>query len=147
MTTLSSEAERLAELLSADPTESPVSIEAAALIRRIPELEADLQTALGQVRYLMKDQEAKVLERDQLRAELEGRWLPIESAPKDGTKFLVIHSGRIDIGWFGKEGKLYLSTSIDEYGLRPVCHGGMYGRVATHWRPLPPPPTTQEGDK
>ena len=49
------EAVRLAELLSADPTESPVSLAAAALLRRIPELEA---------------------ERDQLRAELEKLRVP-----------------------------------------------------------------------
>lgn len=35
------EALRLAGLLSADPTESPVSLAAAALLRCIPELEAD----------------------------------------------------------------------------------------------------------
>lgn len=37
------EAVRLAVLLSADPTKSPVSFAAAALLRRIPELEAEVQ--------------------------------------------------------------------------------------------------------
>lgn len=99
------EAERLAELLSADPTESPVSLAAAVLLRRIPELEAELEAAkLGEAthdrqateyaqrvaHWIGKFDEVKA-ERDQLRAELEKvRWQPIETAPRgsgmDGPK-------------------------------------------------------------
>jgi len=66
------EAERLADSIKASGQFTPLAEldAAAALLRRFPELEAELQTALGQVRYLMKDQEIKAAENDQLRAEL-----------------------------------------------------------------------------
>jgi hypothetical protein len=66
-------------------------------------------------------------------------WQPIESAPKD-KKFLVRYRDKTTIGWFNGE-DLFLEGSQDEYGHRSVCHGGMYGKVATHWMPLPEPPT------
>lgn len=65
------------------------------------------------------------------------QWQPIETAPKDGTQILIIYDLKVKIGWF-EDGDLYLSDSADQYGPRSVCHGGMYGRVATHWMHLPP---------
>ena len=107
MTHLSSEAERLADWLQATVNMYPQMSEdepggyatefdqkvdeAAALLRRIPELEAELEAAkLGEAthdrqateyaqrvaHWIGKFDEVKA-ERDRLRAELEGRWLPI----------------------------------------------------------------------
>jgi hypothetical protein len=66
-------------------------------------------------------------------------WQPIESAPKDGTKFLVWYRNRTTIGWFHND-ELYLEGSSDSYGPRSVIHGGTHGRVATHWMRLPGSP-------
>lgn len=92
MTTLSSDAERLAAFLEQFKTcghqledGTPVHLAAAALLRRIPELEAELESAkLGEsfhdkqaneyarqvAHWIGKFDEVKA-ERDQLRAELE----------------------------------------------------------------------------
>lgn len=77
------EAVRLAVLLSADPTKSPVSFAAAALLRRIPELEAEVQeqarlNGMGAERELALMAQVSRLEaeRDQLRAELENVRVP-----------------------------------------------------------------------
>lgn len=67
-------------------------------------------------------------------------WLPIESAPKDGeTRILICYVG-----------KKY--SSRIEIGVRPVgCPDDaacdMLGTACypTHWKPLPTPPTNQEG--
>lgn len=75
---------------------------------------------------------------------LEG-WRDIESAPKDG--FIVLYAPCVGLesgpvtawakwqgsGWYG----------VDEQGLTymPSDH---IGNMPTHWRPLPPPPATEQ---
>lgn len=63
-------------------------------------------------------------------------WLPISSAPKDGTDFLCLRRvnlmgaklrHEITIGWF-KNGKLRLM-------------GSAWHMKVTHWMPLPSTPT------
>ena len=74
-----------------------------------------------------------------------GVWQPIETAPGDGTRFLVHYRtvydtpngairAKTEIAWF-KESRLYLSSSQGH----EVCNYPNDG--ATHWMPLPPPPT------
>src|SRR5690606_22522039 len=65
------------------------------------------------------------------------RWMPIESAPKDGTLILAYQEssgGTGVVSWANSPGDgVWL---IDAYGA-----GWMY---PTHWMPLPQPPKTEE---
>lgn len=58
-------------------------------------------------------------------------WQPIETAPKDGTLILAINqAGLMDVcHWWEEIG--WINNSFDS----PDCE-------LTHWRPLPPPPTS-----
>ena len=65
-------------------------------------------------------------------------WLPIETAPRDGTPILIFEpdedckpeTGMDVIWWEGsREEGCWLFGNCDEY-MRPF----------THWMPLPPPP-------
>jgi len=57
-------------------------------------------------------------------------WLPIETAPKDGTQILTHHL-------FG--GRSIFRTAIWKFGTWVI--GGTQQRVEpTHWQPLPEPP-------
>jgi len=63
-----------------------------------------------------------------------GKWLPIESAPKDGTRFIawddVHHTPIYDM--YVREGQLITECT-------------RWSGKATKWtRPLPPPPTDNE---
>lgn len=77
------------------------------------------------------------------RAMSESGWMPIESAPKDGTRFLARFRGEtiiakraahfgewvgINITWY--DGGVSVTSLRDEMG-----NGG-----PTHWMPLPEPP-------
>jgi hypothetical protein len=76
-------------------------------------------------------------------------WMPIETAPKDGTRILVVNK---DEGADSIEITEWYSLGHDVYRERP---DGLYerhhetyaegwngnGHRATHWQPLPPPPT------
>jgi len=75
-------------------------------------------------------------------------WLPIETAPKDGTKIIVYckHMGVVGPSYW----------DADRYSKRPIPYWTNYGEILwgkkrtrfdqpTHWMPLPQPPTvTQE---
>ena len=97
-------------------------------------------------------------ERDQLRAELEGRWLPIESATEEdekGDQAWLLVDGVVVRGYF-------LSTPFQEYRDADGFYCGQqdadayWARVEdgepvspTHFQRITKPlhPTTQEGDK
>lgn len=86
------------------------------------------------------------LARYRAQAEGDGGWLPIESAPKDGTAILAGRGGenpwgipyilawldgpkvQAGPGWYRTEGRDWSTRA-----LRP-----------THWRPLPPPPASEQ---
>jgi len=57
-------------------------------------------------------------------------WMPIETAPKDGDSFLAFHprERRYFIACFVLDGRLH-NLSANRWG------------EATHWMPLPPPPS------
>jgi hypothetical protein len=70
-----------------------------------------------------------------------GGWQPIETAPKDGTKFVFLRIRKgvaddfmyfTDIGWFDDS---ELCVPFDGYGSEP---DEMW---PTHWMPLPAAPT------
>ena len=84
-------------------------------------------------------------------------WLPIESAPRDGRKLLMIEGDRIQVcypklfprpiddenrhlkpsDWPSKPGDLWEYFRDDEW-----AKGHTWAMRPTHWRPLPPPPET-----
>ena len=65
-------------------------------------------------------------------------WRDIETAPKDGTRILVKGDCTIVAGW-------QFIYSADCYGWAIVNDAWMPERIATHWMPLPTPPS--EGGK
>lgn len=60
-------------------------------------------------------------------------WQPIETAPKDGTRVLVVEEGEYHVAWF-----------VDAPGAGWVHAADDYNIVMepTHWQPLPPYPTS-----
>jgi hypothetical protein len=65
-------------------------------------------------------------------------WQPIETAPKDGTKFLGAYSGVNDVYaayWFADVDSIYGGYFVKDGTIQVV--------KPTHWMPLPQPP--QEG--
>lgn len=62
-------------------------------------------------------------------------WMPIETAPKDGTLVLIVtaHASPIS-GYFAA----YWSTEWEMWRF----HNEGFVRDPTHWVPLPPPPTS-----
>jgi hypothetical protein len=68
-----------------------------------------------------------------------GEWLPIESAPKDGTRVLIFTPDALDI-------ENTFSATFDDgewWESRALQDGTSRSNVdcdPTHWMPLPPPP-------
>ncbi len=64
-------------------------------------------------------------------------WMPIETAPKDGTRILVYvcDSGRVTEAWFCEDTGLWPHDDPYSEEYEP-CNVGL----PTHWQPLPPPP-------
>ena len=76
---------------------------------------------------------------DALTAEVErlkGQdWQPIETAPKNGTCVLVVSQHG---SWFAGFFVAYWAGDHWAYSVNRRCN-------PTHWRPLPTPPASQEG--
>ena len=100
-------------------------------IKAIEALHAELATERA---LSFRDQVAQLeAERDSLRAEVERltpKWLPIETAPKDGVSVLVIRISDI----------LSPSTAYFSRGHWRWSTSGGYAGNPTHWMPLPQPP-------
>lgn len=64
-----------------------------------------------------------------------GEWHPIETAPKDGTKFLTYRDGDIAQTWWKGDPSDGICTGFgnDEWYYTPWD-------LPTHWMALPPPP-------
>jgi hypothetical protein len=80
-----------------------------------------------------------------------GKWLPIDSAPKDGTEILLFwpYVRKASSGKFsGIERGSYQFRADDIVGLTEgfMCDGDLCIPTnqddCTHWMPLPPPPVT-----
>jgi hypothetical protein len=70
-------------------------------------------------------------------------WLPIESAPKDGTAILgLAGKDMATVAWYSPDGDCGYWSLI-------VCGGGCYDSEwnPTHWMPLPEKPTQEEGKR
>ncbi len=70
------------------------------------------------------------------------QWMPIESAPMDGTLIIL---GNRHGSWMGKWSPFYQSGAKAEnpWFSMMLNHDHlprMSGLVPTHWMPLPPPP-------
>ena len=64
------------------------------------------------------------------------KWQPIETAPKDGTRFLVYWLGRVDIARWNIEYKDWQMSPNEDF---------LFGDdKITHWIPLPEPPQETE---
>lgn len=83
----------------------------------------------------------------------ETGWLPISTAPKDGTRILLFPHGQTAHWDEGAEDWLVMNIPLDpdtqritplEPKTRPQMWfewmAGNIGVGATHWQPLPPPP-------
>jgi len=69
------------------------------------------------------------------QAARERQWMPIETAPKDGTKFLAIE----------KDNAISVVMAGESYDGDFFWHNmEMIHVVATHWMPLPNPPTSEK---
>lgn len=67
-------------------------------------------------------------------------WKPIETAPKDGTRFLAVDdTGRMVVTLWGKVSHvpIYFWLLMDV----PIDPEDIDMWEPTHWMPLPPPPT------
>lgn len=82
-------------------------------------------------------------------------WQPIETAPKDGTWFLIC---RADDGYYSYEIGKHEPFMMAEYvpateglyrkEMRPVHEWRGFNNMhrATHWMPVPPPPVALSAD-
>jgi len=73
---------------------------------------------------------------------MTAEWKPIETAPKDGTEFQawVVHNGT---GWWEPRVRFDPDTEMFQIWTRVDYDqdGWENGYTATHWMPLPPPPS------
>ena len=75
-------------------------------------------------------------------------WQPIETVPRDGTFFVICRAGEDDFYEVGRYEPQYWSTYVpvdgglyrkDRQTINEWTHSNFHR--ATHWQPLPPPPT------
>ncbi len=60
-------------------------------------------------------------------------WMPIETAPKDGTVILLGHEAAVFDGWWYEAESAWVDGERNMYD--DYCHYN-----PTHWQPLPEPP-------
>jgi len=63
----------------------------------------------------------------------EHGWLPIETAPKDGTWILIWCDFQIVGRWSDAGNRVKRGWTDDAWGVNPIHH-------VTQWQPLPKPP-------
>ena len=73
-------------------------------------------------------------------------WMPIESAPKDGSAIVLSNGGGV---WVGKYKPVYHTGFVpsDPWFSIMLTHSymGVAPNNPTHWQPLPPPPNAVTG--
>lgn len=65
-------------------------------------------------------------------------WMPIESAPKDGTRVLIKADCTVVAGW--------QNVFDDTFGWVVINDVWVPEHIATHWQPLPAAPSTKESN-
>jgi hypothetical protein len=68
-------------------------------------------------------------------------WQPIETAPQDGTAFLVW----MDAAVHGSHVQVWCRRSAKHSGVIAGVFEFDLGKSPTHWMPLPAPPTDKTG--
>jgi len=67
-------------------------------------------------------------------------WMPIETAPKDGTRLLLGWAGESPvIGFWGRKNSRYGVNYGDAWGIG-YSWNEQFAEPPTHWMPLPPAP-------
>jgi hypothetical protein len=73
-------------------------------------------------------------------------WQPIETAPRDGTKILLLVNGVVHQGarhlYDGKD--VRSGTTRHNWMSETLCFP-LHDADVTHWKPLSPPPPESEG--
>jgi hypothetical protein len=79
-------------------------------------------------------------------------WQPIETCPKDGSRFLIAGECKVTIGWW-HENKGRTLIADDKPYWEDYDHSGVYQIsdddwiIETHWMPLPQPPGNVSSDQ
>lgn len=109
----------------------------------------ELQDPPGYAAVYSADQKVLAIARDaiaalrRLREENEGRWRPIESAPRDNTRVLVCWMHRAPSGSLLMGGEMTTAFWNRGEWLDAIRRTVM--NTPTHWMELPKPPTGQDG--
>jgi hypothetical protein len=149
------------EYVRADLISGMIEAENAALRARVAELEAAREKDAAEFEQTNQMLQRATEEADELKAEvarLREAWLPIETAPTDGTEVLIGGGTEVDdqsTYYIKRQMKSVTIASYEDYG---TCahhwrgdncggHDEYYWHDPTHWRPLPDPPSArQEGE-
>ena len=131
------------------PTQREVMQPVADVLGELIGLEADgRQASESAIEYWERARSVHASLRAALAQPEEGRWLPIESAPKNGTMFRGYHEELIDLD-FNPGGSVEAAWDGEQF-IGCVWNGqqdAWYGKPVnlSHWQPVPAPPT--EGSK
>ncbi len=73
-------------------------------------------------------------------------WVPIETAPRDGTPVLLLAGGIAGQASYQgpSDGAIYSGGSSRYNWFCEVSHRSFHDEIVTHWRPLPAPPHPQD---
>lgn len=140
--------------LGADAIEIALALQARAEKAGAAARESAMQelASLGQAAEAHAAQLKAEAERDALQAEVDRlraaqAWQPIETAPKDGTWFVIWTHGEPEVGRYNpvKSAKYEPVDGTDFYKKSEFCVYDWDGfnnfGNASHWMPLPTPPT------
>jgi hypothetical protein len=123
---------------------SMASARVEELEAEVEALKADRDSWMQQASDRVADAVAFAKEADGLRAEIEAlrkdaEWQPIETAPKDGKRILILDSdGQRQVAGFCRV------IGCDFYAWVIANDMHITADMATHWKPLPPPPKMGE---
>jgi hypothetical protein len=122
--------------------------------KRIAEAEVKLLSDLVQEVVAIGQQEhAMRLELETWLAAMRAGWMPIETAPKDGTRVFIVEDGKVVRAWYvvvpyreerDSDGRYINHTDHEEFWMGD--DGDVYDEP-THWQPeapLPAPPLASE---
>jgi len=72
-------------------------------------------------------------------------WQPIDTAPLRVRLLLAFANGGVTVGFHGPKYSTYGHNYGDAWGYGTDWSQSFGGEQPTHWQPLPPPPSEQEG--